>query len=65
VEKRRREANEAVHGDHYHTVANPAKGEGPGKRGAGPIKPTGYRPGRKSAKRRQEKKNGGGSAPRP
>jgi hypothetical protein len=42
--------------DHYHTVANPAKGEKPGERGAGPIKPTGYRPGRKSQKRRQEKK---------
>ena len=69
LEKRRRQANEAVQGDsdddHYHTVANPAKGERPGERGAGPIKPTGYRPGRKSAKRRQGKKNGGGSDPRP
>jgi hypothetical protein len=31
-------------GDHYHTVANPANGEKPGERGAGPPKPTGYRP---------------------
>jgi hypothetical protein len=39
LEARRREANRAVHGDedddHYHTVANPAKGEKPGERGAG------------------------------
>src|SRR5436305_11199823 len=71
LEARRRQANEAVDGDHYHTVANPAKGEKPGERGAGPVKPTGYRPGRKSAKRRQEKKAGQGrrgedcSGPRP
>jgi uncharacterized radical SAM protein YgiQ len=69
IEKRRRAANRAVNGvdddDHYHTVANPAKGEKPGERGAGPPKPTGYRPGRKSQQRRQGKKNGGGSAPRP
>jgi len=45
LEARRREA------DHYHTVANPATGEAPGERGAGPAK-TGYRPGRKSAKKR-------------
>jgi uncharacterized radical SAM protein YgiQ len=57
VEKRRREAQRAVEGDHYHTVANPAKGETPGERGAGPPKPTGYRPGRKSQKRRQGKKD--------
>jgi Domain of unknown function (DUF3362) len=59
LEKRRRQANEAVRGDddndHSHTVANPAKGEKPGERGAGPVKPTGYRPGRKSQKRRQRK----------
>src|SRR5438034_11476838 len=65
LEKRRRQANEAVNGDHYHTVANPAKGERPGERGAGPVKTTGYRPGRKSAKRRQGKRHGGGPAPRP
>jgi hypothetical protein len=30
---RRRQANRAVEGDHYHTVANPAKGKKPGERG--------------------------------
>jgi len=65
IEARRRRANEATPGDHYHTVANPAKGEKPGERGAGPPKPTGYRPGLKSRTRRQGKKKGGGSAPRP
>jgi uncharacterized radical SAM protein YgiQ len=48
IEARRRRANEAARGDHYHTVANPAKGETPGERGLN----QGYRPGRKSAKRR-------------
>lgn len=65
LEKRRRDAQRAVEGDHYHTVANPAKGEKPGERGAGPPTPTGYRPGRKSQKRQQGKKKGGGSPPRP
>ena len=60
LEKRRRQANEAI-GDHYHTVANPAKGEKPGERGAEPAK--GYRPGRKSAGRRQGKKKGGSPKP--
>ena len=44
LERRRRQANRVVHGDeeddHYHSVANPAKGEMPGERGAGPPKPT-------------------------
>ena len=65
IEAKRRQANEALRGDHYHTVANPAKGEKPGERGAGPPKPTGYRPGRKSQTRRQGKKKGDGSSPRP
>jgi uncharacterized radical SAM protein YgiQ len=56
LEAKRRQANEALRGDHYHTVANPAKGEKPGERGAGPPKPTGYRPGRKSQQRRQDKR---------
>jgi hypothetical protein len=56
LEKRRREAQRMVEGDHYHTVANPSRGEKPGERGAGPPKPTGYRPGRKSQQRRQEKR---------
>jgi uncharacterized radical SAM protein YgiQ len=63
IEARRKRANQG--GDHYHTVANPAKGEPPGERGAEPPKPTGYRPGRKTQKRRPGKKNGGGSPPRP
>lgn len=56
LEMRRREAQRAVEGDHYHTVANPAKGEKPGERGAAPPKPTGYRPGRKSQQRRPGKR---------
>jgi uncharacterized radical SAM protein YgiQ len=56
IEARRRRANDP---DHYHTVANPAKGEKPGERGAEQAK--GYRPGRKSAGRRQGKRKGGGS----
>lgn len=53
IEARRRLVNPV--GDHYHTVANPAKGEAPGERGAAPVK-TGYRPGRKTQQRRQGKK---------
>jgi hypothetical protein len=56
IEARRRRANDP---DHYHTVANPAKGEAPGERGAEPPK-KGYRPGRKSAQRRQGKKKRSG-----
>jgi hypothetical protein len=65
LDARRRRANRAVGDDHYHTVANPAKGEKPGERGAAPVKPTGYRPGRKSQTRRQGDKPGNGSAHRP
>jgi uncharacterized radical SAM protein YgiQ len=43
--------------DHYHTVANPARGEETGERGAGPGKPTGYRPGRKTQQRRKKGKS--------
>jgi hypothetical protein len=52
IEARRRLAHDP---DHYHTVANPAKGERvlPNK---------GYRPGRKTQMRRPGKKYGGGSA---
>jgi hypothetical protein len=53
IEARRRQANE----DHYHTVANPAKGEKPGERGAEPKRMKGYRPGRKSAKRRPPRRS--------
>src|SRR5579859_8033726 len=67
IEARRRQANWAVCGDeddHYHTVANPSKGERPGERGVQPPKTKGYRPGRKSAKQRQGKKNGAGHSER-
>jgi uncharacterized radical SAM protein YgiQ len=65
IEARRRQANKLGQGDHYHTVANPAKGEEPGERGAEPPKTTGYRPGRKSATRQEGKKRkpNGGSGP--
>jgi hypothetical protein len=64
IEARRRRANDP---GHYHTVANPARGEKPGERGAGPPKPAGYRPGRKTARRQDQnrKRKGGGSDPRP
>jgi radical SAM superfamily enzyme YgiQ (UPF0313 family) len=55
IEERRKRANDAAKGDHYHTVANPAKGEPVGERG---LANQGYRPGRKLAKRRQGKKGG-------
>jgi hypothetical protein len=51
LEARGRRAND---GDHYHTVANPAKGESPGVRG---LPNKGYRPGRKTQQRRQGKKH--------
>jgi uncharacterized radical SAM protein YgiQ len=54
IEARRQKANAG--GDHYHTVANPARGEPAGERGAEPAK-TGYRPGRKTQQRRQGKKS--------
>ena len=53
IETRRKQANDP---DHYHTVANTAKGEAAGERDAGPVKPTGYRPGRKTQNRRERKK---------
>lgn len=49
LQARRRRANDVVRGDHYHTPANPAKGEEPGERGL----QKGYRPGRKMQKRRK------------
>src|SRR5262245_55693603 len=62
IEARRRRANDP---DHYHTVANPAKGEPAGERGAEPTH-KGYRPGRKSARRqdKKHKRKGGGSGSR-
>jgi uncharacterized radical SAM protein YgiQ len=54
---RQEHADQAVRGDHYHTVANPARGENPGERGLQPHgqkKQKGYRPGRKSHTRRHK-----------
>ena len=53
LEARRRQANDVAEGDHYHSMANPAKGEPAGERG---LPNQGYRPDRKTAKRRQRKK---------
>ena len=63
IEARRKQANRPApgEGDHYHTVANPAKGEKPGERG---LPNKGYRPGRQSQKRRQDKRKGK-SGPKP
>jgi hypothetical protein len=61
LEKRRRDAQRAVEGDHSHTVANPATGEPVGERG---LPNKGYRPGRQTAHRRGEKRQRkGGSGP--
>jgi hypothetical protein len=64
IEARRWRANDP---DHYHTVANPAKGEKPGERGAEQPKRKGYRPGRKGSRRqdRHSKHKGGDSGARP
>jgi hypothetical protein len=56
IEARRRLANDP---DHYHTVANPAKGERSGERSLN----KGYRPGRKGALRQEKRKKRKGSAP--
>ena len=45
-------ANEEIEGDHYHTVANPAKGEKAGKLG---LPKRGYRPDRMTAGSRRGK----------
>ena len=45
----------AAGGDHYHAMANPAKGEPAGERGLN----QGYRPGRTTARRKPRKKRGG------
>jgi uncharacterized radical SAM protein YgiQ len=61
IEARRRQANDP---DHYHAVANPAKGEPAGERC---LPNQGYRPGRRSARRQQKRGNrhGDNSGPRP
>jgi uncharacterized radical SAM protein YgiQ len=63
LDARRKRANQDARGDHYHTVANPAKGEAAGERG---LPKQGYRPGRKTARRQdmKGKRKGGGSASR-
>jgi uncharacterized radical SAM protein YgiQ len=48
IQARRRRANDP---DHYHSVANPAKGEKPGERG---LPNQGYRPGRRTARRQDQ-----------
>jgi uncharacterized radical SAM protein YgiQ len=53
IEARRRQANGTAEGDHYHSVANPAKGEPVGERG---LPNPGYRPGRKTARRQDRKR---------
>jgi uncharacterized radical SAM protein YgiQ len=60
LEARRQRANEQSRDDHYHTVANPAKGEKPGERGERGLANRGYRPGRKSAGRRNSTRKGQG-----
>lgn len=51
-------------GRYVHTIANPSQGEPPDGCGSGEFKPTGYRPGRTSAKRRQDRKKRGASRAR-
>ena len=51
IEARRNRANDP---DHYHTVANPAKGEQPGERG---LPNQGYRPGRRTARRQDRRRD--------
>ena len=62
IEARRRRANAAERNDHYHSVANPARGEEAGERSPPSlVKSQGYRPHRKS--QRRQPKPGAGSAP--
>jgi hypothetical protein len=52
IEARRCRANDP---DHYHTIANPSRGEKPRERG---LPNKGYWPGRRTQQRRQGKKKG-------
>jgi uncharacterized radical SAM protein YgiQ len=55
LEARRRRANATERNDHYHSVANPARGEEPGERATPPlVKAKGYRPHRQSQRRRSK-----------
>jgi len=60
IEGRRQQANGTAEGDHYHSVANPTKGEPVGELG---LPNQGYRPGRKTARRQDKKRQrkGGGN----
>ena len=54
IEARRQRANsEARDDDHYHSAANPSKGEPAGERG---LPRRGYRPGRTTAQRQDKRK---------
>ena len=62
MQARMARANAAAGGDHYHAIANPAKGEPTIDRG---LPNTGYRPKRNTARRQDKKRrgNGGGRPP--
>jgi hypothetical protein len=60
---RRQQANEAGQGDHFHSVANPFRGEPTGERR---LPNYGYRPGRKSARcQNKQRKQKGNLSTRP
>ena len=62
MQARMARANAAAGGDHYHAIANPAKGEPTSDRG---LPNPGYRPKRNTARRQDKKRrgNGGGRPP--
>jgi Domain of unknown function (DUF3362) len=62
IEARRRRANEVAEGDHYHSIANPARGEPVGERG---LPNRGYRPRRSTARRQSRKRSRDGGGPGP
>jgi radical SAM superfamily enzyme YgiQ (UPF0313 family) len=57
IDARRKRANAVAEHDHYHSVANPARGEAAGERG---LPKRGYRPGRKTARRHNQKRKQNG-----
>jgi hypothetical protein len=54
LDARRKRANEATRRDHYHSVANPGRGE---KAGGRSLPNHGYRPGRKAARHLNKNRN--------
>ncbi|MCL6503990.1 MAG: DUF3362 domain-containing protein, partial [Pirellulales bacterium] len=56
IEARRRRAQAAFAGDHYHAVPSRAKANHAVQAGSPGAKPAGYRPGRKTARRRDGKR---------